>query len=761
MFNRDRYLIILFIVIFPFSASAQDAAIRGIVEDIAGAPVVASTVILRNQRTGQERIAVTDNKGSFSFSSVGTGPFEVIATASGFARGSVEVEGAAASLKISIAPAPLKEEVTVVSGSRQEEVRESLSAKVDVLTRNDLKTTGYESVGEALREVPGVITRRGSVTTPPAGEQVQGIDSRQVLVLMDGQPVTGARGVKGGIINLDRQQVSQLESIEVLKGAASSLYGSDAIGGVINLRTREQKHPFSASATVAAGNFGAFDGSGTTGFVKGGLSGFFSFGRHKNNGFDLFPADFTTDGFGFHRYDLYGKLKYQISEKFSLIGFANSYWNNYRGRVIAEPSPGNFNGRQIIDVDDGSQSYGLTADWAIDGRTTFLARGYFSRFDEIYRGLTPTGTVLPDGNLAERYGKFDATVTRVIGDRNVLQAGVEFATDRYQGVYRLQNDVGKAHTQVIWVQDKFNIVPRLTLTFGARFDRHSEFGNAVSPKAAINYRVSENISLRASWGRGFRAPDLGQLFYNFRNPLFGYQVLGNRELVPEHSGSWQFGGDFAGYGGKARFGLNFFRNDVRNLINSTQLGTPGNRSQAQALLTANGLDPELARFIPGYPVMLFAYKNIAAMHTQGVEAEASYVLPAGFALSGAYTFLEAIDDRTGRFLTGRHKHHGFTKISYVNGRHGINANFRGTYFGKWWVTGTRKAPGFSLFDLYGAKELPKGIEIFATIDNIFNSQDPNTGKASPTNPTMPLPIDRADAGRTFRVGLRWTFDRKK
>lgn len=770
MRGKSRFsAFILFILIFSITAFSQTNNIKGTVEDAAKAPVAGATVVIRNKRTGQERVVSADAQGQFAFEGVAQGAYEVIATAPGFSRSSVDSDSGNTSVIVSIVPAPLKEEVTVISGSRQEELRESLSTQVNVLTRNDIVTTGYENVGEALREVPGVITRRGSETTPVTGEQIQGIDSRQVLVLMDGQPVTGARGVKSGIINLDRQQVTQLESIEVVKGAASALYGSDAIGGVINLRSREQTEPFNASVQVAGGNFGVFDGSATAGFVRDRLSGLFTFGRHKNNGFDLFPADFTTDGSGFHRYDAYGKLKYKFNDNFSILGWADSYWNNAKGRVVGEPSVGNSNGRQINDVDDDSQNYGLTADWAVDGKTNLQFRGYLSRYDEIYRSTTQAGVALPDGNLFERYGKFDATVTRILGDRNLLQAGVEFAKNKYSGLFRLQGDRGEASTQVVWLQDKLNVFDRLTLTFGGRYDHHSEFGGAVSPKVGLNFRINDFASLRASWGRGFRAPDLGQLFYNFRNPLFGYQVLGNRNLVPEHSGSWQIGGEFNGFDRRLRFGINLYRNDVKNLIISQQLGVPTTQAAAQALLTANGLDPALTQYIQGYPVLLFAYKNISTVYTQGVEFDGSYLLPYGLSLSGAYTYLDARDESTpnliNRYLVGRFKHQGFSKIAYANARYGINANFRGTYYSKWWATSStssaRKAPAFQIFDLYGSKDLPEGFQIYGSIDNIFDSQDPNTGKASATSPTTPLTIDRADAGRTFRIGMRWTFDRKR
>jgi outer membrane receptor for ferrienterochelin and colicins len=543
-----------------------------------------------------------------------------------------------------------------------------------------------------------------------------------------------------------------------VKGASSALYGSDAIGGVVNIITREPAKPFTATLTAAAGNFGVADLRSDLGFKREKLSGVLSLGRHKNNGFDLNPATYPTEGAGYHRYDAYGKLKYQFNDNFSLFGFANSYWNESHGRVQGEPVAPGDNGLQTNDVKDNSQNYGLTADYTFNDRTAFQARGYFSRYDEVVRGTRQmNGAAIPEGNLFQRYGKFDATVSHLWGERQFIQAGVEFTTDRYSGINRLQNDKAQAETQVIWAQDKINIVKRLTLTIGARYDNHSIFGSAASPKIGLNYKVTDWASLRASWGRGFRAPDLGQLRYRFANPASFYQVIGNANLSPEHSGSWQIGGEFSAFKHKGRLGINYFRNDIRNLINSVSLGFVTSPGQVATLLAANGIDPSVSQYIQ-LGLLLFVYKNTARAYTTGGEADASYVLPFGFTASGAYTYLDARNAVNKFYLTGRNKHQGMAKLAYDNPRYGFSANLRGSFYSSWIVSQTAAgvntfAPGFQLWDLYGAKQLPKGFELYGTIDNLLNSRDPNSGTT--------LSLYRPEAGRTFRVGMRWTFDRDK
>lgn len=752
MAGKRLILSFLFALILAFGVNAQSISIKGRVEDTANKPIAGATVVLRNQKTGLERIVTTDGEGRFVFNASESGNYEAIATATGFERVVKPVTGPMGEIVLTLGPEPLKEEVTVVSGSRQEELRESLNTKVEVLSAEEIRSTGYQNVGEVLREIPGVVTRRGSETSGVAGEQVQGIDSRQVLVLADGQPLVGARGIKLGALNLDRQSVGRLESIEVVKGASSALYGSDAIGGVINLITREPDKPFSLALTAAGGSFGAVDLAGIGSFKRDRLSGILSLERHKNNGFDLNPATFQAEGAGFHRYDTYGKLKYQFTDNFSLMGFANSYWNSSKGQVVGESGP------QYNDIEDQSQNYGVTADWAIDGRTNLQIRGYFSRFDEYTFGkLYPSNAPVDDGNLFERYGKFDATFSRLIGERQFVQVGAELVTDRYSGFNRLQNNEARADTRVFWLQDKINIIKRLTLTIGGRYDDHSVFGSAVSPKIGLNYKLANWASLRASWGRGFRAPDLGQLYYRLTNPTNFYQVIGNPNLSPEHSGSWQVGGEFNGFKRKARLGINYFRNDVRNLINSQSLGFV-TQANVDTLFATYGIDPSLRQFIT-YNLLLFYYRNLAQVYTTGGEVDGGYTLPCGFSVGGAYTYLDARDKTTNRFLTSRNRHQGLVKLAFENARLGINANLRGSFYSKWIVSRVEStnvetiAPAFQLWDLYGSKRLKKGFELYGTIDNLFDNRDRNSGTTGP--------IYRPESGRIFRVGVRWTLDSDK
>jgi outer membrane receptor for ferrienterochelin and colicins len=178
---------------------------------------------------------------------------------------------------------------------------------------------------------------------------------------------------------------------------------------------------------------------------------------------------------------------------------------------------------------ENAQSFNLAGDWQINDRKAMQARAYFTRFDEITNGfLLPSGAPSRPGNLFERLGEAGALFSRIRGERQFIQGGAEWAPNTYGGINRLQNDnCNDIDFESVWARDRVSLADRTTVTLGLRFDNHSIFGSAVSPKAGLNLRVTDYWRIRASYGRGFRAPDLGQLFYRFLNPTNFYHVIGN------------------------------------------------------------------------------------------------------------------------------------------------------------------------------------------------------------------------------------------
>lgn len=709
--------------------------------DPAGLPVADAVVRLRHASTGQELRCKTTARGTCSLTPLQTGDYRVFAAAAELTATMPLPPGP--SVTVPLEPTLIRTAVTVVSGSRIEELQDESPTKVDAITREQIESTGYERVSDVLQELPGVLVRRGNTSTV-GGEQIQGIDSRQVLVLQDGLPVPGARGIKSGVVNLNRQSSGRLGRIEVAKGTASSLYGSDAIGGVINMITQEPQSPWEGGLLLSGGSLGMLDGRMDLGARRDRFSFYLNGGTNQIDSYSLLPNSPTTVGPDSRRHDVLFKTRVQLLPSFALGFTANAYRNRDDGRNRSET--GLVAGRAT----DSTQSYALVADWTLNPSTVLQARAYSARYDENSTS-TPIGRPGPPApaNLNEQLNRLDATLSRQFGSRHLLQGGAEWAQTLYRGANRLVGDnVGQQVTaRDFWVQDKWLILPRLTLTIGGRVTNHSLFGGAAVPRAGLVYRLSDSVLLRASFGMGFRAPDLGQLYFRFANPATFYQVFGNPSLNPEHSQSWQTG--VALRRARYRLGVTLFRNNIRDLIDTRLIGTPRTSTELNDLLLSFGIPPI---FDPLVNRQTFIHLNQSRIFTQGFELDGEYAFTRSLRLSGAYTFLQAKDTVTNLALPQRHRHTGIVRAEYTIPKLGLHTNVRGAFYSHWLLnaaTGTRGLP-FQIWDAYVSRTWPRRIETFLAIDNLNNSRDAKL--------QLPVPsFDRPDYGRTARAGLRYRF----
>ena len=384
------------------------APVEGTVFDSSGRVLVGADVFLRDLDSGLEIHQVTDNEGRFQFL-VKRGRYQVTAAMSGFDSATRGPESGPERTGRSAPP-------TLACGSghsgrgrlrfpgagadREFNDQSGCDSQSGCSTTRDTRQCGTSS-----RRKPGIVTRSGS-SGSRSETQIQGIDSRQSLILIDGLPVVGAKGIKRGILNMDRQSVGRLERIEIVKGASSAVYGSDAIGGVINMITREPRYPLEASVTTSGGSLNRFDMRADVGFVKDKWSGFFEAERHKQNPFDLIPSRFGTTGSGFHRYDYLGKLGYEFSDRFTAQGHGSRLRQpGPKGAYFSESGPTDST------TDDTAQHYALSADIDVTPLTRWNLRGFYGKYDEssVLDILPQPGPINSVANLNQRLYRLDSS----------------------------------------------------------------------------------------------------------------------------------------------------------------------------------------------------------------------------------------------------------------------------------------------------------------------------------------------------------------
>lgn len=235
MFRISYFLLI--IGVLATSGLAQVSGIRGRVEDSAKAAVAGATVILKNKTTGSERTAITDGEGRFAFDGeVDPVRSEMIVTAEGFGRTTRPVSGLDAEGVITLSPAGINEQVTVTA-TRTEILTSETAVPVSVVDREEIERKNINTVGDIFRTLPGTsTTNEGAFQVRP---RIRGLESNRVLILVDGERLNNSRtsaqsGIEPGLV-----EASQIQTVEVVRGSGSVLYGTDALAGTINIITRD------------------------------------------------------------------------------------------------------------------------------------------------------------------------------------------------------------------------------------------------------------------------------------------------------------------------------------------------------------------------------------------------------------------------------------------------------------------------------------------------------------------------------------------
>jgi vitamin B12 transporter len=504
----------------------------------------------------------------------------------------------------------------VVTATRLPEPLASATAAVTVITGAELERRGILTVGEALRRVPGADV----VATGPFGGAtslfLRGGESDYVRVLVDGEPLNAP----GGAVDLATLSTAGVARIEVVRGPASVLYGSDAVSGVIQIFTRSGGGPAHWEAAGQGGTFGerswqaALSGGWpqeTAGW-RVGWSRFEDAGVYAfNNAFrnDVVDGSLTlapdartsakltaryTDATYHYPTDGSGNLRYRNQFQAGRTVVASLDAGRYlaprlEGRVLLGLSEGT--GRVDQEPNDAADTLGYYAYWSMDR----LSR----------RSADARAIVHLDGGAAVTAG----AVLETEAERNhTLSFSKQYPSDTGALIVSRWN-------RAAYLEAVSAPAARLTANAGVRAERNEAFGTFLTTRAGVAYRIGRGgwPKLRATFGTAFKEPSF------FENYATGY-VTGNPDLRPERSTSWDAGMEQGVWGGRVVVAATWFAQRFRNLIQFT--------------------------FSPPAPTAP-NYYNVAAASASGLELEARASLGAGFALTADYTYTHTVADDSG------------------------------------------------------------------------------------------------------------------
>ena len=586
------------------------------------------------------------------------------------------------------------EEQIVVTATRTERPLREVPVHTEIIGREIIAASAPRSVAEVLTHQLGV-----EIVPTLAGDgvQLQGVDARGVLLLVDGQEVIGR--IDGGV-DVANLRADDVERVEVVKGAASAVYGSDALGGVINIITRRASRPLTVSADQRFESLGGRVTEAAAGGRGGPWSGLFSASRISRDGYDLVPSEPTTTGSAFSKLAFHGNVARRFGDSTDVVVWTRRYAERAADVTASR-------GAIYDDVVEDCRWQTMAELRARPAATATLSvRGHVTRFDHAFdRTRRSTGAVTPDVTR-EWLDEAEAQYDWAAGTRHLVTVGGEL--ERVGMVSdRISTGRRTAVTAVGFVQDEWFVHDRVRVLGGVRYDHNSDFGEAWSPKVAALFAITDAVRVRASYGEGFKAPEFKDLYFAFSNRAAGYQVIGNPDLRPESSRSFNAGVDADVWGRRLGVRLGVFRHEIEDLFTTEFAG----RDPASGLLTYQPANAEAARL-------------------QGVETELT-VAPAGWVTAAlGYNYLDAEDRATGGPLALRSRHTVKGRLLVRGDRIGTSAALFGRYLGRRPFADAdgdgridEMSPAFAIWDVRVAQRVGAWLEIFAGADNLFARRD--------------------------------------
>jgi vitamin B12 transporter len=495
-------------------------------------------------------------------------------------------------------------EPVVVTATRSEEAMEQVGASVTVVPEEALRAQELRAVDEALQAVPGVQVGRSGSPGKLSTIRIRGANPTQVQVLVDGVRV---KSLTSGDVDFADLTLDGVERIEVLRGPQSTLYGADAIGGVVHVITRRGAGPPTWVLDVEAGNYetyrerlGVSGGAGPWSYSLG-VSRLDFGGQFQNDEHDLTSVA--------------ARVGYALPNRGELA-LTGRFADGHRGIPFATVFPDADPNREQDD-----RLWLLSLEWRQPWTAAWEHRFRVSAVDETLAFRDRPDPAHPFGfgsdiSTARREVEWYHVLTPVPWDTLTLGAEYRNEVGENRGNFRRTVD-----SWALVAQNQLRLLDRLFLTAGVRHDGNSVFEDRTTARAALSYLLrATDTRLKASWGQGFRAPTFNELFFPAFPPC---PPFGNPDLRPETSESWDAGIEQHLWARRIRLGATVFRNDFTNLI------------QATLVDPANGC---------------FQARNVGRARTQGVELEASVAPIDGLLLALAYTHTDAEDRATGQPL---------------------------------------------------------------------------------------------------------------
>ncbi|MBO1927061.1 TonB-dependent receptor [Thiomicrorhabdus sp. 6S2-11] len=624
----------------------------------------------------------------------------------------------------------------IVTSSKEPRYLKETPVRTEVITRETLEQQHTTNLADALRNIPGVMLKELH-GKEGIGVWMQGFDSNRVLVLIDGNPLPASTGSS---IDVTQIMTADIERIEIIKGAASALYGTSAMGGVINVITTAPKDGTHLSAEVQGGTwqnqnldanpFARQIARFNAAAKKSAWELQFNAQLDDSNGWKVNPQTEANQGEIGSRNTFSGNLGYQFDNgiKLSLLP---RYYQEDLLNVTDNFVPGV--GNQPLDKVELTDSYQVGA--VIQSEQNWKLRLNAEEFNNESRQDVQISNYIDQKRLTDINQYLAAFDYQLDLNNHHLTMGVEVNQQslnvrQYKEAdgWITEVDNQSAQSQEWFIQDSWFATANLEVLPGVRLHHDADFGTHISPMVsalwAIEHSELGRFNIRASVGNGYRVPNLKERYYIFDHSHLGYMVLGNPDLQPESSISYQLGTDWY-FADQGSLQLHLFYNNARDLIET-------------AYSAADSTTQNLA---------VYRYQNFEKVTTRGLELQLQRQLRPWLKLNASYTWLKAIDETTGNYLVKRPQHEAKFGITADLSKQ-LNIATYWRYESEQFIDADNQqiSPDYSVLDVKLNHHLNDQWSWYAGINNLTDIQRRFDGTDY-----------RPEEGRYLYAGLKWQY----
>ncbi len=686
--KRTIYILFLFIQFFFLGKSAWSQSIEftGFLLDSATKqPIASGNIILKESN----KHAVSDVNGHFLFKIVKPGIYTVFFSAMGYStkQQKLSIQQSIHELKIYLNESVTDFNEVVITASRTDQLLKDVPVLTQIVNTQQIQNTGTTNIADAINStMPGVeFYNEGRGLT----FRVQGLSAKYTLFLLDGERFAGENRDN---IDYSRLNTSNIDKVEIVKGASSSLYGSSAIGGVVNIITHTPVKPFESNIYGRYSKYNELETGANVGFKKNNFTSFTDFVRKQSSGYDLTPA--TPDLYTVEPYEIYSvfqKFNYDITPKISL-NLHGSYFSRERFDVAVinkHPLYVDFSG-------------GLGSKFKINERFSLTGSFYgddYKSYDILERLNNEKRKNYDNTQMTGRLiGEYHLKPHKLFKEQNII-GGIEYFSDKMYAE-RIQDSSKQNHNYVFFMQDEMKMNKRWSSVIGFRTDIHSEFGPSFSPKASLMYTVGKFV-FRGTYGYGFRVPSIKERYYDFDLGFIAFQ--GNKDLKPERSQYASLSTEIQT--NRVDYSINIYNTHLKDMILEMPIA---------------GTDHT------------FSYVNFSKVNIFGIDNMIRHKIIRKLILTIGYSFTYALDMNTHKELIGISKHTGIGGIEYS--KRFKKYQFRLAFNGKYYSQKTYQDyadnslvfvnvtyPDYSIWKLVTIHEFLNGAaRVTVGIDNLFN-----------------------------------------